>query len=346
MELTEQQRARAQGCVIAAAAGDALGAPYEFQPPIPETDDVAMLGGGILGWDEGEWTDDTCMSIIVLEAAAALAVGADLMQTSAQNSIAQHWYSWSIGTPDIGLMTSKVMRGAADVASAAGRTVPVAEDFRRAAAQVHADSGMSAGNAALMRTHAVVLAYLTRSDDDLEQAVRSICTLTHLDEDVQEACVVWSFAIRHAVLTEQIDARVGLSRLGPERAQVWEQRLIEAESAPPSVFSRNGWVVQALQAAWSAITSAGPVPDNKFERRQYLSSVLERAVRGGYDTDTVACIAGALVGAALGRKAVPTEWRRALFGWPGYEVQDLVRLVDRVLDVAAASDAARVEATA
>jgi hypothetical protein len=39
-------------------------------------------------------------------------------------------------------------------------------------------------------------------------------------------------------------------------------------------------------------------------------------VRGGYDTDTVAAIAGGLLGAVYGASAVPAEWRRLLHGWP------------------------------
>ena len=54
-------------------------------------------------------------------------------------------------------------------------------------------------------------------------------------------------------------------------------------------------------------------------------------MRAGYDTDTIACITGALMGAALGPKAVLPEWRRILFGWPSYEVAELEGLVERVI---------------
>jgi ADP-ribosylglycohydrolase len=53
--------------VVGAAAGDALGAPFEFGPagvfsakyPVGEPVDSEMRGGG--GWDPGEATDDTQM---------------------------------------------------------------------------------------------------------------------------------------------------------------------------------------------------------------------------------------------------------------------------------------------
>jgi hypothetical protein len=60
-------------------------------------------------------------------------------------------------------------------------------------------------------------------------------------------------------------------------------------------------VAAALQAAWSAIVTT-PVPAedpaSKVFRADHLRLVLAAAVRGGGDTDTVASIAGAMVGAA------------------------------------------------
>lgn len=38
------------------AAGDALGAPYEFHGPFPDHFVPAMTGGGGFGWEPGEWT--------------------------------------------------------------------------------------------------------------------------------------------------------------------------------------------------------------------------------------------------------------------------------------------------
>ena len=45
-------------------------------------------------------------------------------------------------------------------------------------------------------------------------------------------------------------------------------------------------------------------------RADHLRLALDAAVRGGDDTDTVAAIAGGLLGAVYGASAVPAEWRR------------------------------------
>lgn len=325
------RRSRALGSVLGAATGDALGAPYEFQAPIPASDDVTMTGGGILQWGAGEWTDDTSMSIVILETAAAAADDHDLRRTSSLDQIAREWYAWSIGAPDIGAMTSQVISHAVEAAGADARTFPSGADFAHAAEQYARSTSRSEGNGCLMRTHAVVPAYLTAEDDALAQAVEAICHLTHRGADAEEACMLWSFAVRHAMLTGDLDIRIAIDRLDPLRAEVWRQRIAEAESASPLAFPRNGWVVHAFQAAWSAIHSTLPLPQDKFGRRAAMTAALESAVRAGYDTDTVASIAGGLLGAALGHKAIQPEWRRALFGWPGYDAAQLMTLVDRII---------------
>ena len=79
---------RVEGVLLATAAGDALGAPYEFKPPRGPELEVAMVGGG--GWERGEWTDDTSMAIAIAEVAAT---GADLRESAAQDAIVQRWYA-------------------------------------------------------------------------------------------------------------------------------------------------------------------------------------------------------------------------------------------------------------
>ena len=53
---------------------------------------------------------------------------------------------------------------------------------------------------------------------------------------------------------------------------------------------------------------------------------LARAIAIGNDTDTVAAIAGAMLGAHWGASAIPAEWRRIVHGWPGKRAEDLVHL--------------------
>lgn len=307
---------RIEGVLLGLAAGDALGAPYEFEPPRGPELEVAMVGGGV--WEPGEWTDDTAMAIAIAEVPAT---GADLRDESAQDVIAARWLGWAAGAKDVGIQTRSVLH-------AAGRRGISAASARAEAAAVHRQVGRSAGNGSLMRTAPVALAYLD-DQDGLVAAARSISALTHFDPDAGDACVLWTAAIAHAVRTGDLDIRVGLDHLDTERRQVWSQRLDVAESACPADFARNGWVVEALQAAWCAIaTTEVPVDDpgaGSF-RADHLRDALDAAVRGGYDTDTVAAIAGGLLGAAYGASAVPLAWRALLHGWPDLRAHDLVDL--------------------
>ena len=127
-----------------------------------------------------------------------------------------------------------------------------------------------------------------------------------------------------AVLTAELDVRVGLHYLDSERRRLWSQRLDVAESSRPADIANNGWTVAALQAAWSAISTTVPGPDGY--QAEHLRHALDAAVRAGYDTDTVAAIAGGLLGAAYGASAVPLEWRALLHGWPDLNAHDLVGL--------------------
>lgn len=329
--LSTAQRQRAVGAVVAAAAGDALGAPYEFQPPMPESEEIDMIGGGVLDWQAGEWTDETSMAIVVLEASLATSGGHDLRIETAQDHITREWYSWSLGSPDIGTLTSQVVRTAAELAREDGHYAPRAKDFRSAALTAHEELPASAGNGSLMRVHVAVLPYLLSDQADAVEAITAVCRLTHVHPDTIEANILWGLAVRHAVLTGEVDVRVGLPQLPQDRQAVWLERIEEAEESTPAMFRRNGWVVGAFQAAWSAISGVCPIPEGKFAQRDTMVAALRSAVRAGYDTDTVACITGALLGAALGPKSVLPEWRRMLFGWPSYGVEELVGLTERVI---------------
>jgi ADP-ribosylglycohydrolase len=318
-KLTTAQLDRAVGVLLATAAGDALGAGFEFGPPLPPDAPVGMVGGGTFGWAPGEWTDDTAMAVVLARTAAD---GMDLRDAAAQDVVAADWAEWARTARDVGSQTRSVLADAARAGSvdAAG--------CRSAAQALHERTGGTGGNGSLMRTAPVALAYL-HDPEGLADAAAAISALTHPDPEAGEACVLWCLAIRHAVLTGELDARVGLAAFAPERATVWAGRLDEAEAAPPSAFENNGWVVHALQGAWSAIRRT-PVPEEAPAagtfRAQHLRLALEEAVRGGRDTDTVAAIAGGLLGAAYGGSAVPALWRRTLHGWPGLRARDLTAL--------------------
>jgi len=290
---------RATGAVLGSAAGDALGAGYEFTNPAPDQE-IAMIGGGGFGWAPGEWTDDTQMAVAILD---VIATGSRDLDAIASNFLA--WYS--AGPADVGIQTSSVLGSAA-----------VPEDLADAAAAFMEANPRSAGNGALMRTAPVALAAL----DDRTEIARlagSIASLTHAHPDSVAACVLWSLAIQQAITTAEPDqvfdweaaVRNGLEHVSEDRRERWDELVTEAVTGPPGLFNPNGWVVTAFQAALSAIVNT-PVPEE--QPSDHLRDALIAAVRIGYDTDTVAAIAGALLGARWGTGAIPDEWNTLIHG--------------------------------
>ena len=358
MILSTAQNDRACGVILGSAVGDALGAGYEFGSAAVGPDGPEMIGGGLGNFAAGEWTDDTSMTWAIAEVAAK---GVDLRSPEALDEIAQHFLDWYAShPPDIGTQTRAVLSSTTlpedpttafpeELAQQASRrdaptpTLPdaptttfpeelaqqtsrrdtpgaLAARMTQVAAALHARTGRTGGNGSLMRTTPVALAHLD-DPDRLTAAAMAISALTHTDERAGQACVLWSHAIRHAVLEAELDVRVGLPYLSVEAQGFWSARIDEAEAQDPKSFSRNGYVVTALQAAWSAIHHT-PVPDDI--PCLHLQHALDAAIRIGHDTDTVAAIAGGLLCARWGASAVPAAWRRIVHGYPGRTAEDLV----------------------
>lgn len=304
---------RMAGAMLGLAVGDALGAPYEFKPPLDDDEEVRMKKS--YRFEAGEWTDDTTMACYIIGPAAA---GKSLADESTQDEIVAGWAQWAqSGPPDIGAQTYSVLSRVFNN--------PCASAVRAASEKFHVERPHnSAGNGSLMRTAPVAIA-LVDQPDLLWQVAQQISALTHADITAQEACAIWSMAIRTAILEGRFDPYSPLDRLSPERADYWRNLLQEAETKSPKDFHlKNGWVVAAMQGAWSAIYTT------KAEDCTHFSAALEAAVRGGFDTDTVGAIAGMLLGARWGLSAIPLEWQLILHGRPGVTGKDLVRLCDAI----------------
>ncbi|WP_437035544.1 ADP-ribosylglycohydrolase family protein [Streptomyces sp. enrichment culture] len=171
----------------------------------------------------------------------------------------------------------------------------------------------SAGNRSLMRIGVVALGHFGDAAE-MAQAATAVSALIHPDLDCADACVLWCSGIRTAVLHGTFEGvRAGLDLLPADRWEVWARLLDEAEAEPPHHVAHNGWVVHALQAAWSAITrTAVPklnLAENSFPARHF-GLALGAAVWAGTDTDTVAAIVGALLGARWGCSGIPLAWQQ------------------------------------
>lgn len=311
--LTADQLDRARGAIVASAAADALGAPYEFSGPFDD-DWTPAFGPGAMGHGEGEWTDDTAMAVPILEWAAARGA------LDRRHTI-ERWLEWRLVTPDIGHQTRTVLRGLSPASADLER------DARDAAKAFHdRNAERSAGNGSLMRAAPLALLGLAEGTVDTE-AIEAITRFTHWEDDNVIACTLWVQAMQQAILTggfsmpELLDAL----DLPAEAHERWSERLrmaLRSDAHPRHYRHDNGWVVSAFCAALAAVTHTDTLED-----------AVHAAIRGGEDTDTVAAITGALAGAVHGLQAVPAEWIETIHGWPGCTAHDLIRLTDEALGV-------------
>src|SRR5579875_3202946 len=182
-------RERGAGTLVAAAAGDALGAPFEGGLPPPGWADLA--GGGPRDLEPGEWTDDTALTLAVAEVAAT---GIDLRRDEALDRIGDRFLDWyRAGAPGIGATTRRALSRARSGA-----------DLRRAAVALPRRASRSASNGAVMRTAPVALAHLG-DDPAMAEAAVGVARLTHPDELAAESCVIWCIAIDRAIREDRID---------------------------------------------------------------------------------------------------------------------------------------------
>ena len=146
----------------------------------------------------------------------------------------------------------------------------------------------SNGNGSLMRI--APLALTDASDDE----VRAVSAITHAHEVSTESCVAYVHVLRDlAAGASVIEATGGVS--------VFDYEFVP--DIPISEVNSGGYVLHTLDAAlWCLANTAS-----------YRECVLT-AVNLGSDTDTTACVAGALAGARYGCGSIPAEWLEALRG--------------------------------
>lgn len=310
-------RDRVLGVVLGAAVGDALGAPFEFAPrgtfstrlPGRRPDGVGdMIGGGAFDWEPGEFTDDTQMGLALAGSLVARG-GYD------PDDLWERWKVWARTSNDVGNT----------ICSALGH-----RDWRDVE---HPDPEMTAGNGALMRAFPLAVA---TSDEDGATA-RSVTLhqslLTHAHPAAAWGAWLGVAMMRAGVVGDDPLAALEselllLSRSDPKSAQRFIAML--APDWEPEDGDREGigngsvWGCLA-QAVWA------------LRRNDRFMDVLADAIDLGKDTDTVACVAGAIAGAREGASAIPKGWLGPVHGYletpdglERYVYEDLAELTLRL----------------
>jgi ADP-ribosylglycohydrolase/fructose-1,6-bisphosphatase/inositol monophosphatase family enzyme len=128
-------------------------------------------------------------------------------------------------------------------------------------------------------------------------AAREDSALTHPNPVCVEACAGYSAAIAAGVAGAGREAMRDAA-LANSAGRAREAIALGACGKPHAEYEKQiGWVLIALQNAFYCLFRAGNLEE----------ALVETVGRGG-DTDTNAAIAGALMGAAFGREALPSRW--------------------------------------
>lgn len=285
-----------------AAAGDAVGVPYEFRSReemrlAPALD---MVGGGTYSLPVGTWSDDTSMILCTLDR---------LDESRDYEAIMDAFVSWQKNgayTPygecfDIGTTTWSALRHF--------------ERFRSPLEAGSSDEHCN-GNGSLMRIIPAAL-FAAAHELPMEEAVafsNTLSALTHahrrsligcgiftcvalaLIKKPEKSAVAVGIAAAEAYYTATRDPKT--RRELPHYARVLGK---DFATLPEDQIRSSGYVVDTLECAlWCLMNT-----------EDYRGCIL-KAVNFGKDTDTAACVAGALAGLLYGWEGIPSTWREGL----------------------------------
>jgi ADP-ribosyl-[dinitrogen reductase] hydrolase len=287
-----QEKDRFLGTLIAAAAGESLGAPHEFRKAAEVGVQKELQAGG--PWALGEPTDDIELTLSLLRSLVA-------RRKLDLDDVARNYLKWFATKPkDIGNLTRTALENlrAGDPPTQSG--VLAWEDSGRQAA----------GNGSVMCCAPIGLLHV-KSLEGMGDDAAAASRITHYDPRCVGGCVAVTTAIALLVRGDK-DAEEAIPRAAAAGGAISDDVRMVIErgiSRRPEELSVDGsdmgFVLHALELAFSALAHAASIEEG-------LVAVVAR----GGDTDTNGCIAGALLGAKFGKSQVPDRWASKLRAAP------------------------------
>lgn len=298
-----------QGAFFGVVVGDALGGPVESMTAqaIKEKYGVfkEMTGGGCLGLEPGEWTDDTRMTLDV--ARGILANPAYPLEEIGHNFL--RWYQ--SGPRDIGTTTRESI----------GNYMKTG-NWREASRKTAQILNKMDSNGGLMRTMPVTLGYWQEMQKIAKWSAE-ICLMTHYSYDSATCCIFYNLLVR-------------LAGNGGDRRQMVSRALeltdgfcSEMDILPSKFF----WhIIRSVQKGADPVPPRGNSLDTlaasvqAFLNNESFEDTLVDVINRGEDTDTAGCITGGLAGTYYGFDAIPQRWLKAIRN--SGEIEEVARLFE------------------
>ena len=278
---------RAHGCLLGQVAGDSLGGLVEFRSPASIAAEYAdgprrLADGGTWNLRAGQPTDDS-------EMALCLARTLVRDQQFDADAAARAYRAWYDSPPfDMGNTTRMALRNALGPSPAHSATAD--------------GDHHSQANGSLMRISPLGIFGAGKPLETVAQWAKLDARITHPHPVCGEAAALYATTIAFAIDSgsdrQHVLEFVRKQALLTCGAQL--QALVARSDHPPADVTRQaGWLEHALQLTlWH------------LGRPVSFEEALVDTVRRGGDTDTNGAIVGALLGAVLGREAIPLQWRQ------------------------------------
>jgi len=292
--MVTQLQAKFRGTLLGGAVGDALGAPFEgLRTSAGTLSSHLDPEGSVL-----RYTDDTHMTLGMAESLVACGGfdGAHMAAHFARNYAAEPWRGYGDGPPQV------------------FRLLAAGVPWEQAGRRLFGGAG-SFGNGAAMRVAPAAL-FAFGDPASVAPLARLTSVLTHTHPLAIEGAVLQATALSYLLL-QPPDRPVDCARFldflrGRAQEPEYTQKLgrIEALLAvgtSDAVVQQLGTGVAAHESVLTALYAFLRSPGS-------FSEVITYAVSLGGDTDTIASMAGALVGAYRGEAAIPAPARERVEG--------------------------------
>ena len=281
------------------AVGDALGVPVEFceRNELAEKPVTDMVGYGTYPYPEGCWSDDTSMSLAVLDSLASGKLDFDDIMVKFGE-----WYYDDEYTP-----TGEMF----DVGNTCSYAIDNYFAYHKPVDECGLMEERSNGNGSLMRIHPFVMyatATFLKGNEEGHwlwmECIKRASALTHAHDRSIMGCYIYGYCLSFLLKEATRESLIaGIKFAGEDLDYLPEfehyNRIFDSNFEKLTIddIKSTGYVVDTLEAAlWCVLTT-----------NNYRDCVL-KAVNLGDDTDTVAAVAGGLAGALYGYNAIPKEW--------------------------------------